>query len=141
MGYFRGTTARTRKHKRKLIKDFITFFQSLTACFHKIIICIDTNEPFIRGKSVAAKLVELTDLVDSLINKYGIEGEPSTHHRGSHRTDFVFYTPSIEHFISNIGILPIHEISPSDHRVLFLDIDLHVFLQDLDHITSSNSRL
>ena len=127
--------------REKMIKDLITFIHSLTACSQDIIIYIDANKPFTPGKSGTDRLVELTDLVDPLINKYGIEGEPPTHQRDSHRIDFIFYTPDIERFISNIGILLIHKISPSDYRALFLDFNHTAFLKDLDHIISSNTCL
>ena len=124
-----------------MIKYLINFTQSLTACSHEIIGCIDTNEPFIPCKSGTTKSVELTDLVDPMINKDGIEGEPPTHQRGSNRIDFIFCTPSIEKFIISIDILPINEISPSDHRGYILDDNLKEFLKNLDHLPSSNTRL
>ena len=93
------------------------------------------------GKSDTAKLVELTNLIDPLINKFGLEGEPPTHQRGSCRIDFPQCTPGIETFILRIGILPLHEISPSDHRGFILDVHLRAYLIDLDHISSSNTRL
>ena len=79
-----------------MIKYFITCIQSWTACSHEIIVCIDTNELFLPNKNGTTKLVELPDLVDPLINKYGIKGEPPTHQRGSNIIDFIFYTPGNE---------------------------------------------
>ena len=58
----------------KMIKDLIAFIHSLSPCSQEIIVCIDTNEKFIPEKSGTTKLVELTDIVDSLIHKFGIEG-------------------------------------------------------------------
>ena len=124
-----------------MIKDLITFIHSLSARSHDIVVCIDTNELFIPEKSGTSKLVELTNLVDLLINKFGIDGEPPTRQRDSNRIDFLFCTPSIENFIFRIGILPIHEISPSDHRGYILDVHVQAFLNDIDHLPSSNTRL
>ena len=59
-----------------MIIDLIDFVQSLSDSAHEIIVCIDTNEEFIPRKSGTTKLVELTNLIDPLINKFGIEGEP-----------------------------------------------------------------
>ena len=124
-----------------MIIDLIAFIHSLSACFHEIIVCIDTNDLFIPEKSGTARLVELTNLVDPLINKFGIYSELPTHQSGSNIIAFLFCTPSIEKFIFRIGILPIHEISPSNHRGYILDVYLLAFLNDLDHIPSSNTRL
>ena len=99
------------------------------------------NESFILGKCGTSKLVELTDLIYSLINKYGIEGEHPTHQRGSNRIDFIVYTPSAENLTISIGILPIHELSPSNHRRYILDVNRKAFLKDLDYLPSSNTRL
>ena len=71
-----------------MINDLIDFVQSLSNRSHEIIVCIDINEEFIPGKSDTAKLVELTNLLDPLINKFGLAGEPPTHQRGSYRIDF-----------------------------------------------------
>ena len=57
------------------------------------------------------------------------------------RIDFLLCTPGIEKIIFRIGILPIHEMSLSDHRRFILDVHLHAFLNDLDHKPSSNTRL
>ena len=124
-----------------MIRDLIDFLKALSACSHKIIVCIDTNEEFVPGKSGTAKLVELTNLIDPLINKFGIEGELPTHQRGSYIIDFLLCTPGIEKFIIRIGILPIREISPLYHRGFILDVHLQAFLNDLDHIPRSNTKL
>ena len=125
----------------KIINDLIDFVQSLLNSSHEIIVCIDTNEEFIPGKSGIAKLVESTNLTDPLINKFDIEGEPSTHQQRSYRIDFLLCTPGIETFILRISILPLREISPSDHRGIILDVHLQAFLNDLDHISSTSIRL
>ena len=47
----------------KMIKDLINFIHSLSACSREIVICIDTHEEFIPGKSDTAKLVKFIDLI------------------------------------------------------------------------------
>ena len=124
-----------------MIEDLITFIQFLTACFREIIVWFDVNEQFIPDKSGTAKIVELTDLIDPLINKYGIAGEPPTHQRGSNRIDFIFCTLGIKKFIISIGFLPTHEFFIYDHRGYILDINLKTFLRFLDHLPTLNTRL
>ena len=114
---------------------------TLSDSAHEIIVCIDANEEFIPGKSGIAKLVELSTLIDPLINKFGIEGEPPTYQGGSYRIDFLLCTGGIDKFILRIGILPFHEISPSAHRGFILDVHLRAYLNDLDHTPNSNTRL
>ena len=72
MGYFRKGQQEHEHIRKNPIKDLITFIQSLTAYSREIIVCIDTNEPFIQAKSGTARRVELRDLVDPIINKYEI---------------------------------------------------------------------
>ena len=127
--------------REKMIIDLIDFVQSLSDSAHEIIVCIDTNEEFIPRKSGTTKLVELTNLIDPLINKFGIEGIPPTYQGGSYIIDFLLCTPGIEKFILRIDILPLHEISPSAHRRFILDVHLRAHLNDLDHTPSSNTRL
>ena len=91
---------------------------------------MDSNEAFIPCKSGTTKLHELTDLAYPLINKDGLENEPPTHQRGSQRIDFIFCNLGIEKFISRIGILPMHDIVPSDHRAIYFDINLVAWLKD-----------
>ena len=85
-------------------------------------------------KSGTAKLVELMDLVDSLINKFGKEDEPPTHRRGSHRIDFLFCTPSIK---KSYFVLASYQSMKFFLRIIG-DINVHLqeFLNDLDHIPS-----
>ena len=122
----------------KMIRDLINFINFLSACSREIIGSIDTNKAFIPGKSGTAKLVELTNLTDPLINKVCIEGEPPTHQRGLYRIDFLLSSPGIEKNIFRIGILPIHEISPSNCRGFIQNVHLQVFLKDLDNIPNSH---
>ena len=107
-----------------MIIDLTDFVQSLSDSVYEIIVCIDANEEFIPGKSGTAKLVELTNLIDPLINKFDIEGEPPTYQGGSYRINFLLCTPGIEKSILRIGILPLSEISPSAHRRFILDVHL-----------------
>ena len=107
----------------------------------RLLFALTQTKNLFQEKSGTAKLVELTNLIDPLINKFGIEGEPPTHQGGSYIIDFLLCTPGIEKFDLRIGILPLHEISPSAHRGFILDVHLRAYLNDLDHIPSSNTRL
>ena len=59
-----------------MIQDLKILVQPPTARYHEIIGCIDTNEPFIPGKSGTAKILESTKLVYPLINIHVVENDP-----------------------------------------------------------------
>ena len=56
MRYSRRTSTRTRKQSRQNDNRLNSFIHSLSARSHEIIVCIDTNEPFILGKVVRPNL-------------------------------------------------------------------------------------
>ena len=53
----------------------------------------------------------------------------STYNRGTHRIDYIFGTPNIIPYILNGGILLYHFLTMTDHRSLYIDIDLPRFLK------------
>jgi hypothetical protein len=52
---------------------------------------------------------------------------PNTHLRGSKQIDFVLTTAGIAHFLQSIGVLDFDVIFQTDHRTLFIDIDMDGF--------------
>jgi hypothetical protein len=52
---------------------------------------------------------------------------PNTHLRGSKQIEFVLTTASIAPFIHSIGLLEFEVIFRTDHRTLFIDIDMDGF--------------
>ena len=61
---------------------------------------------------------------------HGTKGEPNTYARGSDRIDYFFCTKNIYKFILECGILPFFSIMTSDHRGLYLDVDIIQYLRN-----------
>ena len=81
-------------------------------------------------------------MIDPIANKHGTSDEPNTHKSGSKIIDYIFCTNETTKFIRLYGILPFDFITTSDHRGLYIDIDLSLFLKDpLHQFITNNERL
>ena len=64
-----------------------------------------------------------------------------TYARGAKRIDYLFATNNILPYVTKSGILPFHFITHTDHRALYVDIDLQKFLRcQLPYIPSTATR-
>ena len=68
-------------------------------------------------------------LCDPIAMEHGTATEPNTYSRGSGRIKFVLCSRALLPFISNAGLLTFGKITFSAHRGIFIDINLHKFLQ------------
>ena len=81
-------------------------------------------------------------MIDPITNIHWVTDEPNMYKRESTRIDSIFWTIGISWFISQSGILPFDYIPPSDHRGLFIDTQLTLYLQDPIYlINDASSRL
>ena len=81
-------------------------------------------------------------MIDPIVNKHRTSDEPNTHKSGSKRIDCIFCTNGLTKFIRLCGILPFDFITPSDHRGLYIDIYLALFLKyPLHQFITNNERL
>ena len=72
-------------------------------------------------------------MTDLITNKHKIRNEPTTYKGGNQRIDYVLCTNILTSFIKLYDILPFDFIITSDHRDLYIDIDLALFLKDPLH--------
>ena len=91
----------------------------------KIILRMDANKTANCKNSTIIKLCRIYKLCDTIALKHGTELEPNTYSRGLDRIDFILCSKALLPFISNAIILPFGTIAFSDHRGLFIDINLH----------------
>ena len=70
------------------------------------------------------------NLTDPIFNKHDSHLEPNSYKRGSSRIDYAFCTPHIEKFIIRCGITPFDFFTSSDHRGLYLNINIFSYLKD-----------
>ena len=98
--------------------------------------------PSIHQKKGISSLVEHTRIIDPIANKHKTSDEPNTHKSGSKRIYYIVCTNWLTKFIQLCGILPFDFITTSDHRELYIDIDLALFLKDpLHQFITNNERL
>jgi hypothetical protein len=96
---------------------------------HEIIILMDANESTSTPHSKLAAWMRLHSLCDPLIQRHGSDNQPPTYKRGTKRIDYIFTSRNIGEFVSAAGILPYNHLVPSDHKALFIDVDLQGYLR------------
>ena len=112
------------------IIDLQFFINSQRNLGTEIILNMDVNETANWKISTIIKLCRICKLCDPIAMKHGTATEPNTYSRGSSRIDFILCTKALLPFISYIGILPFGMFAFSDHRGLFIDINLYQFLRN-----------
>jgi hypothetical protein len=99
---------------------------------------LDANESLQHFNNDFTKWVRESGLVDIHVHRHGTEGEPATHTRGSSRIDYMLVSQNLVDFVSAAGILPFKTFTKSDHRALFMDIDLEAYLGGRPSDTAGN---
>jgi len=77
------------------------------------------------------------ELVDIHMALHDLDTEIPTYNRGTKRIDYIFGTNNIIPYVVKGGILPYHFITHTDHRGLYLDIDIQKFLRGHPPATGS----
>ena len=125
-----------------MIDDLIILIMKLQADNHEVDLNIDANKPFDSGKGGVAKLILMTKLVDPIAFTHGSKYILNTHQRGTKRIDLIFISPKLYKYLRACRITPFNQVSPSDHRGSFIDIDLIAYLQkQIQDIIDASSRL
>ena len=112
------------------ITQLTIFIAKLTKLNHEVIIGIDAKESFTNNAGDIARLCKKCHLIDPISTKHGTTGEPNSYARGTERIDYFFYTSIIYNFIKKCGIFPFCSIITSDHRGLYIDIDITQYLRN-----------
>jgi hypothetical protein len=111
---------------RKLIlDDLIVFITNCQDSGHNILVlCIDANESMSKSNSQIRRLANTCNLLDLHANLHPDEHMPPSHSRGSEKIDFCLASPPLLECITRSGILALDDAFMSDHRVMFLDLDI-----------------
>jgi hypothetical protein len=137
----RRTGHPTPNPRKQFVTDLILEIEKWQRAGADIILGGDLNERLGDTQNGIANLVTKCGLVDPHASAHGIAGEPSTHSRGSKCLDYVLVSSAVLPFIRKCGIDPFHQILFTDHRGLFLDIDLKGLLGgELAQILAPKSR-
>lgn len=108
-------------------KQFISDLDSLLATIHSqghhILLCGDFNESLgdnLHGLDKIYHKYNLCDAVDLLHDQTNVP----TYSRGTKRLDYIFVSPSLRSAVKRSGIAPFDTVYISDHRAVFVDLDL-----------------
>ena len=115
--------------RSKMIDDLIVLINKLQMNNHELILTIDANEQFESGKGGAAKLISMTKFVDPIACTHGLQIISDTYQWGTKRIDFIFTSSKMYKYIRACGIIIFSQVFPSDHRDIFIDVELISLLQ------------
>jgi hypothetical protein len=94
----------------------------------EVCLMIDANESMCDRGEKFSKWVHKTGLCDIMVQRHGTEKEPATFIGGSKRIDYILVTEKLTEYVAAAGILEENEFYESDHRALYVDLDLEAFL-------------
>jgi hypothetical protein len=90
---------------------------------------MDANDSMQKSKSKLTAWIKKHELIDPHTYLYGNENQPATFIGGTVRIDYFLVSADLIPYVNKAGILPFTGYYESDHRALFIDIDLHRVLK------------
>ena len=123
----------------KFLQDMAKFISTLRSAGHDIILMIDANESTTQRNSKLRGWLSDMDLIDPITIRHGPNDQPASVPTGSTRIDYILLSRPLYPYLHAAGILPFHHIFHSDHRPLFIDIDLDAFLLGAPNARLSSS--
>lgn len=126
--------------RQQVLQDLETSITKIRSESHSIIILMDANESALTYQSKIASWMNRLSLVDPLTTRHGHLDQPPSVFHGSARIDMILTTRDLAHYIVAIGSLPHDFLIPSDHRPLFLDIQLEEYLNGIPYDKISHSQ-
>jgi hypothetical protein len=121
-----------------LLLDLGASIDQCTQQGHEVIILIDANECTSTPHSKLSAWIRLHSLCDPLVQRHGSDNQPSTYKRGSKRIDYILTSRRIAEYVTASGILPYNHLVPSDHKALFIDVDIQGYLRGQISTTCSS---
>ena len=92
---------------------------------HAVILMLDAND---HNATNLDPIMQQLGMKDVYTHRHGPHDLPATYNRGSHRLDYAYCTADILSYITKCGYGAYDEICYTDHRHIFIDIDLERFL-------------
>ena len=115
--------------RKQLWDDLSEYMHHQTHDHTAFIVLIDANESYTTKNSSLAQWARDHSLIDAHMHLHDISTDIPTHIRGTHRIDYILCSTSIIEYVQKAGILSYHVLSSTDHRSLYVDIDLQLFLR------------
>jgi hypothetical protein len=91
---------------------------------YEIILLVDANEVVGKNPGGISSILGKTGLYDILQYKHSHEEDINTHVRGTKQINYIFGTDLIRNHCHSAGILPFGISYQSDHKALFVEINL-----------------
>jgi hypothetical protein len=111
-----------------------------TAAKYEIILMIDANETVGEKPGGLTSVIGKAGLVDLVQHRHPHDDAVNTHARGSKQIDYIFATKGVSIVCNRAGILPFGVGYMSDHRALFIKVNMNELLstrvQPIDAITA-----
>ena len=107
-----------------IITHLALFITKRTKLNHEFILGIDANEAFTFNAGDIARLWKKCNLIEPISTKHGTTGEPNTYTRCIERIYYFFCTSIIYKLIYKCRIIPFCSIITSDHRCLYMDVNI-----------------
>jgi hypothetical protein len=131
----------TTSVRQTCLLDIATIIDNSNAQFgndHFVILMIDANETIDDLTSTLPEFLLKVNLIDIIPEFHQLHGSISSQIRSrtNRRIDFIFCSPGLKHFISKCGYLPFDRALESDHRGIYMDLNLNN-LKDLSEHSSA----
>jgi len=115
--------------RQQLLTDLSVHIKTVSTDNTAFIIMMDANETYTDKNSALATWMQHHALIDVHMYLHNLDTDIPTHIRGTKRIDFILATANILPYIIHGGILPYHFLLSTDHRSLYIDIELKKFLR------------
>jgi hypothetical protein len=126
------TEGRMITPRKAFIEDLIRYILDCQDSGHEILLMLDANESMHRTNSGINRLTTICGLTDVYTSLFPDE-HVSSFKYGSDRIDFCLASPLVLASINRAGILPFDVAFSSDHRPMFLDINVHTLFKGVSH--------
>ena len=126
--YFLETSHQSINPRRKVIDDILSCIQKDLSQNNEIILCGDFNEGIDSTEGTHERLEQL-GLTNILTERIG--DLPRTFIRGKVCIDHIYTTQRVAEALTSVGIAPFNFFLPSDHRAIYIDINIRDIL-DID---------
>jgi hypothetical protein len=125
---FREKTDRYPQPRRRFIKDLLAELITAKHANIALIILGDFNENIGTNPNLMASICSSIGLSDAVEHIHPQSENVPTYIRGRRRLDYGLLSHSLLPAVTASGLNQFHEISSSDHRALFIDLQLnHIF--------------
>jgi hypothetical protein len=114
---------------KKFYSDLESFIQGWIDQKSEIILMMDANESIGEKPGGMSSVVGCLGLIDLIRDRHPPKEQISTYSRGSKQIDYIFGTKKVQECCTRAGILPFGMGYPSDHRALFIKVNMGQILQ------------